>query len=69
MNRLLIFILLFLAMIVACTGNKVDEAMIKKANQFFPNKLDKNFFSMDERDRAMVHFKTNMVGPQNTCLV
>ena len=32
MKRFLIFILLF---IVACTGNKVDEAEIKEANQFF----------------------------------
>ena len=35
MNRLLIFILLFLVVIAACTGNKVDEAEIKKANQLF----------------------------------
>ena len=32
MKKFLIFILLF---IVACTGNKVDEAEIKEANQFF----------------------------------
>ena len=35
MNRFLTFILLFLVMVVACTGNKVDEAEIKQANQFF----------------------------------
>tara|TARA_B100000029_G_scaffold247401_1_gene244251 strand:- start:198 stop:1982 length:1785 start_codon:yes stop_codon:yes gene_type:complete len=32
MKKFLIFILLF---IVACTGNKIDEAEIKEANQFF----------------------------------
>ena len=32
MKRLFIFILLF---IVACTGNKIDEAEIKEANQIF----------------------------------
>ena len=47
MKRFLIFILLF---IVACTGNKVDEAEIKEANQFF-----ESIFLDRVQDLSLIH--------------